>query len=65
MKITMNGNPYDTQFNCLEDLLQEAGFAGKTVATGLNGSFVPVSVRAAVLLITGDDVEILAPMQGG
>ena len=35
------------------------------VATALNGEFVASAARDAVALSEGDQVEVLAPMQGG
>lgn len=65
MKITVNGNPHDISAQNLADLLIELGYSGTVVATAINQSFVPVSRRAQQNLAAGDQIEILAPMQGG
>ena len=65
LKIIMNGKVYETSAACLSELLVEADFLDKTVATALNSSFVPVGARSSIILKSGDQVEILAPMQGG
>ena len=65
MKITVNGNPHDIASQNLADLLIELGYGGTVVATAINQSFVPVSRRAQQNLAAGDQIEILAPMQGG
>lgn len=44
----------------LERRGQKAG-----VAIAINGEFVPRSQHGARILREGDDVEIVAPMQGG
>jgi sulfur carrier protein len=49
----------------LEAVLQDCGYRGATVATAVNGEFVPVGARRATRLQEGDRVEVLAPMQGG
>ena len=36
-----------------------------TVATALNGDFVPVTLREQTVLQAGDQLEVVAPMQGG
>jgi sulfur carrier protein len=41
------------------------GFGDALVATALNGEFVPVGSRANIQLKDGDQLEVLAPMQGG
>jgi len=45
--------------------LEELGYGGSTVATALNGEFVPANLRAAAALAEDDRLEVLAPMQGG
>jgi sulfur carrier protein len=49
----------------LEAMLQVFGYRGATVATAVNGEFVPAGARHALHLREGDRVEVLAPMQGG
>ena len=46
-------------------LLQACGYGAATVATALNGEFVPSQAREHTALRDGDRVEVLAPMQGG
>ena len=65
MNIILNGNPHDIASDNLADLLIETGYGGTVVATAVNQAFVPVSRRATHRLAAGDQVEILAPMQGG
>lgn len=65
MKIIVNAKPHEVAATDLQSALQELGFAGSSVATALNGSFVSRSQRAEVPLADGDRLEVLAPMQGG
>jgi sulfur carrier protein len=49
----------------LDAALDELGYGGRTVATALNGAFVPAPARAATTLAEGDRLEVVAPRQGG
>lgn len=49
----------------LASMLQLCGYGDATVATAVNGQFVPARERTGVRLQEGDRVEVLAPMQGG
>ncbi|MGH8207119.1 MAG: sulfur carrier protein ThiS [Steroidobacteraceae bacterium] len=49
----------------LAALLERLGFGAMTVATAVNGEFVPHTARAQRVVHAGDRVEVLAPMQGG
>jgi sulfur carrier protein len=65
VKILVNGTWCETAATDLASALEELGYGGSTVATALNGEFVPASSRSAAPLGEGDRLEILAPMQGG
>jgi sulfur carrier protein len=65
VKILVNGAWCDTAATDLASALEELGYGGSTVATALNGEFVPVSLRTGAPLAEGDRLEVLAPMQGG
>lgn len=65
MKILLNGAWRDTAATDLASALEELGYAGSTVATAVNGEFVPASLRSTAPLAEGDRLEVLAPMQGG
>ena len=65
MKIQLNGAPVEAQITTLADLLEAEGFGGAKVATAVNSTFIPVATRADYALEEGDNIEILAPMQGG
>jgi sulfur carrier protein len=64
MNILLNGERRDVAATTVADLLRECGF-GAAVATARNGDFVPAGLRAATQLEDGDQIEVVAPMQGG
>ncbi|HEX5957485.1 MAG TPA: sulfur carrier protein ThiS [Hyphomicrobiaceae bacterium] len=63
--ILLNGERLETAARTLAELVAGQGFAAESVATAVNGAFVPREARAAMLLSGGDKVEIVAPRQGG
>lgn len=65
MTLLLNGEPREVAATTLEQALAELGYAGKIVATAVNGEFVPARKREAVTLNEGDRIEVVAPMQGG
>ena len=65
MKIIVNGQSLEVSSTLLEAALGELGYGDARVATALNGEFVPLAARTATPLSDGDQLEILAPMQGG
>lgn len=65
MRIEVNGCSVTTAATTLAGLVAERGLDGASVATALDGSFVPRDRRAATPLMPGARVEILSPMQGG
>lgn len=66
MKIILNGveRPLKAETPVM-DLLEQEGYAEKIVAVALNGAFVPRSKHAKTTVKNGDQIEIVAPMQGG
>lgn len=65
MRICVNGIWRDIRAKALSEALEELGYVNAVVATAVNGSFVAAQSRNAVLLADNDQVEIVAPMQGG
>lgn len=65
MNISLNGTPCETDATTLADALSQLGYAGATVATAVNGNFVTADARASHPINPGDQIEVLAPMQGG
>lgn len=65
MKLIVNGAAQDVNSDQVEALLLELGYENMIVATAVNGVFCPHHLRALKQLCEHDQVEILAPMQGG
>lgn len=65
MQILLNGERFATDAHNLDELCAKLGFAEAKVATAVNGSFVAVSARPETALVEADEVEIVAPRQGG
>ncbi len=65
MKIVVNGESLEVEGVTLADTLVELGYEGAIVATALNGEFVSARSRADAPVKDGDEVEIVAPRQGG
>jgi sulfur carrier protein len=64
-RLVVNGEARDVGARSLAGLLDELGYGGQKVATAVNGEFVPERARADVRLAADDEVEIVAPRQGG
>lgn len=64
-RIVVNGEARETTAATLAVLLDEVGYGGQKVATALNGDFVPERARAETRLTADDEVEVVAPRQGG
>ncbi len=65
MKILINGEAHKCTAENLAILLTQLDFEDAVVATAVNGEFVAQNMRADCKLNEGDQIEILAPMQGG
>ena len=65
MKILLNGEAFATDAKTLDELCARLGFAGAKIATAVNESFVAASSRGATTLADADEIEIVAPRQGG
>ena len=65
MRLDLNGTPTEITAPTLAEALTELGYQTSALATALNGRFVPAGERAATPLREGDQIEVLAPMQGG
>lgn len=65
MRIDLNGRALTTAAPTLATLLDEQGFDAASVATALDGDFVPRGDRAATALRPGAKVEVVSPKQGG
>jgi len=65
VKIVLNGEAFATDAKTLDELCVRLGFAEAKIATALNGSFVAAASREATPLTDEDEIEIVAPRQGG
>ncbi|HEX6830641.1 MAG TPA: sulfur carrier protein ThiS [Methyloceanibacter sp.] len=65
MQILVNGEPVATDARTLAELCVKLGFAKAKVATAVNGSFVASAKRGLTPLAPKDEIEIVAPRQGG
>jgi sulfur carrier protein len=65
LQILVNGEPVATDARTLAELCATLGFAPAKVATAVNGSFVASAKRGLTPLEPRDEVEIVAPRQGG
>jgi sulfur carrier protein len=66
MKICVNGAWRESHASDVAGALAELGYGDfVVVATALNGEFVPNGARDVTRLNEGDQLEVLAPMQGG
>lgn len=66
--LVVNGQSTDSSATTLKELVEELLTAGDIVegfAAAVNGGFVPKTFYAETILIDGDEIEILSPMQGG
>lgn len=63
--LTVNGEAHRTCAANLLELLADLGYGTNRVATAVNGEFVPERLRAQCRLAAGDEIEIVAPRQGG
>ncbi|MDE0590592.1 sulfur carrier protein ThiS [Halocynthiibacter sp. C4] len=65
MTILINGEATPFDGATLADALNANGYADTVVATAVNGTFVPAEARSDFAIKAGDQIEVLAPMQGG
>lgn len=65
MHVDLNGAGIETAAASLAALIDERGLDPASVATAVNGDFVPRPMRAQTVLAEGDRIEVLSPMQGG
>jgi sulfur carrier protein len=65
LQILLNGEPFTTEARDLASLCAALGFADARIATAVNGGFVAACCRATTRLAPDDEIEIVAPRQGG
>jgi sulfur carrier protein len=65
LKILLNGEAFATDAKTLDELCARLGFAEAKIATAVNGNFVAALKRSSTKLAQADEIEIVAPRQGG
>jgi sulfur carrier protein len=65
LKILLNGEAFATDAKTLDELCARLGFAEAKIATAVNGNFVAAVQRSTTTLAPTDEIEIVAPRQGG
>jgi sulfur carrier protein len=65
LQILLNGENFVTDAKTLDELCAKLGFAEAKIATAVNGSFVAAAARRSTRLDDADEIEIVAPRQGG
>lgn len=65
MRIVLNGDAREVAAAKLDQVLSELGYTDSSVATAVNGTFIPKAQRCGQVLRDGDRIEVVAPMQGG
>jgi sulfur carrier protein len=65
MRISLNGEPREVEAVTLADALEALGVGAAVVAPAVNGRFVQLRARPEFQISDGDEIEVVAPMQGG
>jgi len=65
LQIVVNGEPTETVVRTLAELCATLELGSDTIATAVNGRFVPAQSRAELKLRAHDEIEIVSPRQGG
>ena len=65
IELIVNGEPFDGDVTTLADLIGALGYGDQRIATAVNGDFVPGPDRKTYELRDGDNIEVVAPRQGG
>ncbi len=66
MEITLNGSVTHASENVtINELLLSSDYKDKMVAVAINGEFIPKSDHKTHIINDKDEIEIVAPMQGG
>ncbi len=66
MKVHLNGTPQTLERETtITNVLKDYGYEEKVVAVAVNQNFISKSNYDEYIITDGDDIEIVAPMQGG
>lgn len=66
MMIFVNGEKITQEFTTLDSVCVALyGDDAESVATAVNGDFIPKILRKTTQIQQGDHIEIIAPLEGG
>lgn len=65
LAIQVNGEAQTTTATTLHDWVQAQGASPESLATAVNGQFVPRTQRSAMVLRPGDHILTFQPITGG
>lgn len=65
LSVCVNGEAHATTATTLHDWVLAQGSTPESLATALNGQFVPRSQRATTALRAGDHIQTFQPITGG
>jgi sulfur carrier protein len=65
MAIQVNGEVHTTAAATLHDWVLAQGSTPESLATAINGQFVPRTARTNTLLRAGDHIQTFQPITGG
>lgn len=65
MILMVNGKSEELKCKTVSTLLEALGHRPESVATAVNGEFIPIAERDNHRLEADDAVDIIAPMAGG
>ncbi|NKB23305.1 MAG: sulfur carrier protein ThiS [Kiritimatiellae bacterium] len=66
MKIVINGKSYESEENqTVQKMIETYGYDQTSIAVAVNQEFVPRVDYGKKIVSEGDEIEIVAPMQGG
>ncbi len=63
--ISLNGKRVSVSETRLKDMMISQGYHSSHMAVAINGTFVPKSAHETLQVNDGDEIDIVAPMQGG
>ena len=66
IKVSVNGEIREISENLnISALIKELGYTTKGFAIAVNTTFVAIDIYADTIIKEGDEIDILAPVQGG
>lgn len=66
MQLLINGEPHElTEAASVADVIRKLGYESNSIAVAINGEFVPRHQYATFTLQERQELDVVAPMQGG